>query len=70
MMGISVAIPVRDIGLRAAKLLECGLGGRGLSGHARRGGDDLVVADVIFALADGLARSRITSSRLRPTNCP
>src|SRR6195256_5366008 len=46
----------RNIGLRAAKLLQCDLGDIVLSGHARSGRQYPVGADEIAALSDALAR--------------
>ena len=46
----------RNIGLRAAKLLECGHGDLDLTGHTGGSGEDTVGAGVISAQADGDAR--------------
>ena len=46
----------RNIGLYAAKLLECGRGDLGLTGHAGCCGEHSVGAYEIGALADTLAR--------------
>ena len=46
----------RNVGLRAAKLLQRGLGDIFLSGHAGGGREHAVGADEIAALADALAR--------------
>jgi hypothetical protein len=46
----------RNIGLSAAKLLECGYGDFDLTGHAGGSGEDTVGAGVISAQADSDAR--------------
>jgi len=46
----------RNIGLRAAQLLQCDLGEIGLSGHARGGRQPAVGADEINAMSDAFAR--------------
>ena len=63
MIGICACDPgERNVGLRAAKLLQRDLGDIGLPGHAGGGGQHPVGADEIAALADASRDSRIASS--------